>query len=277
MKKASSSAKRKMSVFLAIFILLCIFSLVSGRLAPHDPEFVDLLSAKKAPGGEFPMGTDGLGRCIWSRILAGASRSVFASLVIVLLSMLVGCAIGLAAGFAGGAVDEVLMRIVGNFLAFPGIVLSIAVAGMLGPGLKNGVLALAATGWTQYARLIRSYVLSLRQENYVKAARLNGQSGMGILTRHVFPNAIRPVVVTGTLHLSGAMLSISGLSFLGLSSSSAEWGSMLSDGRSLLQQCPWIVLYPALAIFLVTILFNLLGDSVRDVLDPAGKNKTLNS
>ena len=223
------------------------------------------------------MGTDGLGRCIWSRILAGASRSVFASLVIVLLSMLVGCAIGLAAGFAGGAVDEVLMRIVDIFLAFPGIVLSIAVAGMLGPGLKNGVLALAATGWTQYARLIRSYVLSLRQENYVKAARLNGQSGMGILTRHVFPNAIRPVVVTGTLHLSGAMLSISGLSFLGLSSSSAEWGSMLSDGRSLLQQCPWIVLYPALAIFLVTILFNLLGDSVRDVLDPAGKNKNMNT
>ena len=169
------------------------------------------------------------------------------------------------------------MRLVDIFMAFPGIVLSIAVAGMLGPGLKNGVLALAATSWTQYARLIRSYVLSIRQENFVKAARLNGQSPLSILFRHVFPNAIRPVVVTGTLHLSGAMLSISGLSFLGLSSTSAEWGSMLSDGRSLMQQCPWMVLYPSVAIFLVTILFNLLGDSVRDVLDPSGKNKAINN
>ena len=276
MMGVSSGAKRKMAVYLAIFIALCIFSLVSGRLAPHDAEFVDLLAAKRAPGGEYPMGTDWLGRCIWSRILAGASSSIFASLVIVVLSMIVGCAIGIVSGYAGGAVDEVVMRIVDIFLAFPGIVLSIAVAGMLGPGLKNGILALAATSWTQYARLIRSYVLSLRQENFVKAARLNGQSRLSILARHIFPNAIRPVVVTGTLHLSGAMLSISGLSFLGLSSSSAEWGSMLSEGRSLMQQCPWVVLYPAIAIFLVTILFNLLGDSVRDVLDPNGKNKVLN-
>lgn len=272
----SSRARRKMIIYLSVFLALCIFSLFAGKLAPHDPEFVDLLSAKRAPGGEFLMGTDALGRCIWSRVLAGSQSSIFASLVIVALSMAVGCALGLVSGYAGGRVDEVLMRIVELFLAFPGIVLSIAVAGMLGPGLKNGVLALAATGWTQYARLIRSYVLSLRQENFVKAARLNGQSGLSILVRHILPNAIRPVVVTGTLHLSGAMLSISGLSFLGLSSSSAEWGSMLSEGRGLMQQCPWIVLFPALAIFLVTILFNLLGDSVRDVLDPSGKNKVLN-
>lgn len=273
----SAKAKRKMAIYLSIFLALCVFSLFSARLAPHDAEFVDLLAAKQAPGGDYPMGTDWLGRCIWSRILAGASSSIFASLVIVALSMLVGCTIGIISGYAGGVVDEVIMRVVDIFLAFPGIVLSIAVAGMLGPGLKNGILALAATSWTQYARLIRSYVLSLRQENFVKAARLNGQGGLSILARHIFPNAIRPVVVTGTLHLSGAMLSISGLSFLGLSSSSAEWGSMLSEGRSLMQQCPWMILYPALAIFLVTILFNLLGDSVRDVLDPSGKNKALNN
>ena len=135
-----------------------------------------MLEAKKPPGGEYPMGTDWLGRCIFSRILSGASSSIFASLVIVVLSMLVGCATGLISGYVGGIVDEIMMRVVDVFLAFPGIVLSIAVAGMLGPGLRNGVLALAATGWTQYARLIRSYVLSIRQENFVKAARLNGQS-----------------------------------------------------------------------------------------------------
>ena len=277
MEGVSASAKKKMFLYLAVFVLLCIFSLFAGRLAPHDPELANLMAAKKAPGGEYLMGTDWLGRCIWSRVLAGAKSSIFASLVIVVLSMLIGCTLGVISGYAGGRVDEVIMRLVDIFMAFPGIVLSIAVAGMLGPGLKNGVLALAATSWTQYARLIRSYVLSIRQENFVKAARLNGQSPLSILFRHVFPNAIRPVVVTGTLHLSGAMLSISGLSFLGLSSTSAEWGSMLSDGRSLMQQCPWMVLYPSIAIFLVTILFNLLGDSVRDVLDPSGKNKAINN
>ena len=275
MTTASPNAKRRLRVYLTVFIVLCVFSLFSGRIAPHDAELVDLLAAKQPPCGDYPMGTDWLGRCIFSRILAGASSSIFASLVIVALSMLIGCTLGLVSGFAGGRVDEIMMRVVDIFLAFPGIVLSLAVAGMLGPGIKNGVLALAATSWTQYARLIRSYVLSIRQENYVKAARLNGQSGISVLLRHVLPNAIRPVAVTGTLHLSSAMLSISGLSFLGLSSSSAEWGSMLSEGRSLMQQCPWMVLYPALAIFLVTVLFNLLGDSVRDVLDPGGNTGTL--
>ena len=220
--RTSVHAKRKMLVYLILFLALCIFSLIADSLAPHDAELVNLLEAKKAPGGEYLMGTDWLGRCIWSRILSGASSSIFASLMIVALSMLVGCTIGLISGYMGGIADEIMMRIVDVFLAFPGIVLSIAVAGMLGPGIRNGVLALAATGWTQYARLIRSYVLSLREENYVKAARLNGQSEWSILLHHIFPNAIRPVVVTGTLHLSGAMLSISGLSFLGLGSSSAE-------------------------------------------------------
>lgn len=275
--KRAIHPKIRMFLYLTGFIVLCLFSLFSGALTPHDPELVDLLAAKRPPGGEYFMGTDWLGRCIWSRILSGAHSSVFASLIIVGLSMLIGCAIGIVSGYAGGLVDEVIMRAVDIFLAFPGIVLSIAVAGMLGPGLKNGILALAATGWTQYARLTRSYVLSIRQENFVKAAVLNGQSSGSILLRHVLPNAIRPVVVTGTLHLSSAMLSISGLSFLGLGSSTAEWGSMLSEGRSLMQQCPWVVLYPALAILLVTILFNLLGDSVRDVLDPKGKTESINN
>ncbi len=266
--------KHKMWLLLALCAGLCIFSLFAGRLAPHDPELVDLLAAKHPPDREYIMGTDGLGRCIFSRILAGAYSSVFASLLIVALSMLLGCTVGLISGYAGGLLDELIMRLVDIFLAFPGIVLSIAVAGVLGPGLGNGILALAATGWTQYARLIRSYVLSIRRENYVKAAILNGQSSRSILLRHVFPNAVRPVVVTGTLHLSSALLSISGLSFLGLGSSTAEWGSMLSEGRSLMQQCPWVVLYPSLAIFLVTILFNLLGDSVRSALDPENERKT---
>ena len=167
----SSRTKTKLAVYLTAFVLLCVFSLIAGKLAPHDAEFVDLSAAKRAPGGAYLLGTDWLGRCIWSRILAGASSSIFASLVIVVLSMVVGCAVGIVSGYAGGTVDEIIMRIVDVFLAFPGIVLSIAVAGMLGPGLKNGVLALAATGWTQYARLTRSYVLSLRQENFCQGGQ----------------------------------------------------------------------------------------------------------
>ena len=274
--KQHTRSKRKMFLYLTIFAALCLFSLFSGSLAPHDAEMANLSAVKLPPSIEYPMGTDWLGRCVWSRILSGAGSSIFASLSIAGLSMLIGCTIGLISGYAGGIIDEVIMRVVDIFLAFPGIVLSIAVAGMLGPGLKNGILALAATGWTQYARLIRSYVLTIRQENFVKAAILNGQSTISILLRHILPGAFRPAVVTGTLHLSSAMLSISGLSFLSLSSSTAEWGSMLSEGRSLMQQCPWVVLYPALAIFLVSILFGLLGDSVRDVLDPQGQTRSIN-
>lgn len=275
MGTVSAASRRRWYIYITVFVALCMVSLIADRFTVHNPELANLMIAKKAPCREYLMGTDWLGRCIACRIVVGAKSSIFASLVIVILSMAFGCILGIISGYAGGRVDEVLMRIVDIFLAFPGMVLSLAVAGMLGPGIRNGVLALAATSWTQYARLIRSYVLSIRQENYVKAARLNGQSSLSILFRHVFPNAIRPVVVTGTLHLSGAMLSISGLSFLGLSSSSAEWGSMLSDGRSLMQQYPWMVLFPAIAIFLVTILFNLLGDSTRDVLDPSVKNKAI--
>ncbi len=262
------SSDKKMYRYLVLFVLLCAFSLVAGYLAPHDPEFVNLSQAKMGPSREYPMGTDGLGRCILSRILSGASASIFASLLIVALSVVLGTILGLLSGYIGGLFDEILMRIVDIFLAFPGIILSIAIAGFLGPGLMNGVLALAATGWTQYARLARSYVLSIRRENYISAAVLSGDHPIHILLYHILPNVARPIIVTSTMHLSSAMLSISGLSFLGLSSSSAEWGSMLSDGRSLMQQCPWIVFFPAMAIFLVTIFFNLLGDSVRDALDP---------
>ena len=153
MKHSKTWAKRKMMVYLLLFLALCLFSLVSARLALHDAELVDLLAAKHPPDAEYPMGTDGLGRCILSRILAGAYSSIFASLLIVVLSMFIGCTIGMVSGYAGGIADEILMRVVDIFLAFPGIVLSIAVAGMLGPGLKNGIFALAATGWTHDTQL----------------------------------------------------------------------------------------------------------------------------
>jgi len=162
------------------------------------------------------------------------------------------------------------MRIVDIFLAFPGMVLALAVAGLLGKGLNNAVIALAATGWPPYARLMRGQVLTLKEKNFVHAAKLNGQTTVSILFLHILPNALRPIVVTASLSIGGTILSLAGLSFLGLGPQPplAEWGSMIADGRGLMQQHPWIVLYPGLAILLTSILFNLLGDSVRDALDP---------
>ena len=264
------TARMRLAIMLILAAALCILCLLAPALLPNDPNRADLLIAKTSPNADYPFGTDALGRCVFSRVLAGASASVFSALAIVGLTLVIGCAVGIACGYFGGATDTVLMRIVDIFLAFPGMVLALAVAGMLGAGLNNAIFALAATGWPQYARIARSYVLTLRQENFIHAARLNGQSTISILLRHILPNALRPVIVTASLSIGGIILGLAGLSFLGLGAQppAAEWGSMLSDGRGLMQQAPWLVLYPGLAVFLTSILFNLMGDSVRDVLDP---------
>ncbi|WP_312159232.1 ABC transporter permease [Oscillibacter sp.] len=268
MNAVNRSARLRMYLLLAATVALCVFCMVSRSMMPNDPDFADLAHAKLSPCAEYPFGTDWLGRCVYSRILAGAPLSVFSALAIVALTVVLGCAVGMICGYFGGAVDAVLMRFVDVFMAFPGMILALAVAGMLGAGLQNVVIALAATGWPQYARLSRSYVISLRQENFVLAARLNGQTSAGILFRHILPNAMRPVIVTASLNVGGTILALSGLSFLGLGSSSVDWGSAISDSRGLMGQAPWLVLYPGAAICLTSILFNLLGDSVRDVLDP---------
>lgn len=267
---ATKKAKVMLWVLLSITALFCAFCVLAPAFAPNDPNLANLAAAKQAPSAQYPWGTDGLGRCVLSRVLAGAATSVFSALAIVGLTLGIGSAAGILAGYFGGKTDEILMHIVDIFLAFPGMVLALAVAGMLGLGMKNAVIALAATCWPQYARLARSAVLSLRQENFVSAAKLNGQTPMSILWRHILPNAMRPVIVTASLSIGSTILALSGLSFLGLGAQPpvAEWGSMLSDGRGLMQKCPWLVLYPGLAIFLTSVLFNLLGDAVRDVLDP---------
>lgn len=270
MTRNRKSAKVRLVIMLVLVMALCVFCIIAPELMPNNPDRADLASAKQAPSEQFPWGTDALGRCVYSRVLAGAATTVFSSLLIVGLSLVVGCAVGVVCGYFGGVLDSVMMRVVDVFLAFPGMVLALAVAGMLGKGLNNAVLALVAASWPQYARLSRSYVLSLRQENFVSAAKLNGQSSLSIMLKHILPNALRPVIVTASLSIGGAMLSLAGLSFLGLGAQApaAEWGSMLSDGRGLMQRAPWIVLYPGLAVFISSVIFNLMGDSVRDALDP---------
>jgi len=270
MKRSARSARIRYQILLALTILFLGMSILAPLLMPNDPNHAALADAKQAPSAEYPWGTDWLGRCVFSRVLAGAPLSVFAALAIVGLTLMAGSVVGIASGYFGGRVDAFLMRIVDIFLAFPGMVLALAVAGMLGKGLNNAVIALVATGWPPYARIMRSQVLTLKEENYIYAAKLNGQTTVSILLLHILPNALRLVIVTASLSIGGTVLSLAGLSFLGLGPQPpvAEWGSMLADGRGLMQQHPWMVFYPGLAILLTSILFNLLGDSVRDVLDP---------
>ena len=258
-----------MAALLAVFLLFAVF----GRaLAPNDPYKTDLLHSLEGPSAQFPFGTDNLGRCILSRVLEGASASIFSAMAVTASVFAFGTAVGILAGYLGGAADQLLMKITMIFQAFPGFILAVAVAGMLGPGLVNAMISLGLVYWTTYARLARSLVLRLRQEPYIQAARLCGAKKRHILARHILPAVLPSMVVTAFLEVGNVILSMAGLSFLGLGvqAPQAEWGQMISYGRSFLQRGPWCILFPSLALFAAVILFNLTGDCIRDALDVGG-------
>ncbi|MBF7096245.1 ABC transporter permease [Alkalibacter sp. M17DMB] len=260
----------RMLVFLFLTAALCIASLVAPFFLPNDPSQVDLSKALMSPGGEYPFGTDQLGRCVFSRVVSGASATIFSAIVLTGIIFVFGTFVGVIGGYIGGSLDTLLMRIVDVLLAFPGLVLAIAVAGVLGGGLKNAVLALALISWTKYARLSRSLVLSIKEQNFIHASKLGGSSDLKIIFKHVIPNAMGPMVVIASMDIGVMMMQLAGLSFLGLGAQppAPEWGSMLNEGRSMLQNAPWLTLYPGLSIFASIVIFNLFGDSLRDMFDP---------
>ena len=208
-----------------------------------------------------------------SRVIVGGSASIVSTLVCVAVVAGVGTVVGVLAGWRGGALDTVLMRVSDVFLAFPGLVFALAVAGVLGGGIQNAVIALAAIGWPKFARIARSQTLAVRRAPYIQAARMQGTGELAIIVRHVLPNIAGPIVVCAVLDIGTMMMELAGLSYLGLGAQPpmAEWGSMMSDGRSMLQTAPWVVLAPGLAIFITVLIFNLLGDTLRDYLDPKQK------
>lgn len=259
----------------ALLGLVLVVSMVSaavlaGVLAPHDPDLVDVARKFAPPSTSHPLGTDNLGRDLLSRLLFGARLSIGSAVVAGLSTALIGLLVGMLAAFYGGLVDMVLSRVVDIVLAFPLFLLALAITGILGPGLPNLVISLVAVAWAGYARIVRSAVLAEREKLYVEAARAAGASRVGLMIRHLLPNIVAPIVVLTTLDLGVMLLAISGLSFLGLGvkSPAAEWGAMLSEGRNYLDQAPHMMLYPGLAIFLLVLGFNLLGDGLRDALDP---------
>jgi len=249
---------------------LLFVTVFASLLVPFDPYAQDLSRALEAPNGIYWFGTDPFGRDMLSRVIVGGQTTLFISLLLVILISVFGTLIGVVCGYMGGRIDTLLMRISDVFLAFPGMVFAIAVAGVLGGGVMNAVAALAFISWPKYARLARGQVLSIKNMPYFAAARLSGSSSTKIIFRHVLPNITGVILVTATLDIGTMIMQLAGLSFLGLGAIPPvpEWGSMMSKGRSMLQTAPWVILAPGCAIFISVILFNLLGDTVRDLLDP---------
>jgi len=261
-----------------IFVLFLFIALLAPILAPHDPAAQDLKRRLSPPIGlgmekaslEYPLGNDNLGRDILSRLLVGSRVSLVVGVSTILLASSVGSLIGAVSGFYRGLLDNIVMRIVDTWMAFPSLLLAIAFGAALGPGLFNLVLALSLTIWVVYCRVVRAEVLSIRERDYVLAARAMGASDLRIILRHVLPNVLAPILVISTLQMGIVIISEASLNFLGVGvqSSVPTWGGMLSDGREFMRDAWWLATFPGLAISIVVLGVNLLGDGLRDALDP---------
>ena len=267
------SRKIRLIVFGALALLLVVGSFFSAYLTPYDPYLQDLSIAKQAPSRTHLLGTDRYGRDMLSRVIAGSRASIFSTLLLVAVITVIGTAVGLVCGWYGGWVDTVLMRLSDVFLAFPGLVFALAISAVLGGGLQNAILALAAISWPKYARIARSQTLSVKEAAWMKAARLSGSGTGKLIGHHVLPNILGPILVTAVLDIGTMMMELAALSFLGLGAKPPipEWGSMMSDTRSLMATSPWIPFSPGIAIFLSVMIFNLLGDALRDYADPKSR------
>ena len=263
--------KSKLAVFGALVVSIFVFlALFGGRIAPYDPTGVDIANRFIRPCIEHPFGTDKMGRDVLSRIMSGAQYSVRAGLVVLAISLPVGVILGGIAGMYGGWVDETIMRLTDVFLAFPSLILAMAFSAALGPSLFNAMMALSVVWWPYYTRLIRGQALSVRETNYVEAARSRGASNWHIMIRHILPNCFSAVLVTLTLDMGLIVIATAALSFLGFGAQppTPEWGRMVSDGRIYLMQAWWVSVFPGMAIAFTVLGFNLLGDGIRDALDP---------
>ncbi len=266
----SRPARRVLALGALLGVGFCLPALLAPWLAPHDPLALDLLDALAPPGTAHLLGSDAQGGDILSRLLYGARISLLVGVATVSVSATLGIAVGLLAGYAGGWSEQAAMRAVDVLLAFPGLLLAIALVAVLGPGLGNVVIALSALGWTGFARLVRGQVLTVRARDYVLAAESLGAGHLRLMLRHILPNVLAPAVVQASFGIAGAILSEASLSFLGLGvpAGTPSWGAMLAEGRTVLVEAPLVSVYPGLAIMAVVLGFNLLGDALTDWLDP---------
>jgi len=264
---------RRSPLTLAGAVVIAFFVLVAALapwLAVESPIAQDLSQRLAPPSLQHPFGTDSLGRDVYSRVVYGARISVVSGVAVVTAAFAFGIAAGTLAGWRAGWWDETLMRVTDMFLAFPSLVLALAISAILRPSLTNALIAIAVVSWPPYGRLNRAQVLSLRSRDYIEAARAEGATDLVIIVRHLIPNAIAPLLVQGTLDVGNIILISAGLSFIGFGAQppTPEWGLMVSEGRSFLMEQWWIATFPAVAILLLVLGFNLVGDGIRDVLDP---------
>lgn len=255
---------------LTMLIFFTFLALFAPLLSPVDPIQQNVPASLAAPGPEFLLGTDKLGRDILSRILYGARISLFVGLAVVAGAGTLGALVGLVAGYLRGWADEVLMRVTDIFFAFPSLILAMAIAGALGPSLRNALIAVAVVSWPVYARLIRGQVLVLREQEFIQAARAIGAPSPRIILRHLLPNTLAPLLVQASFDMGAVILSVAGLSFIGFGAQppTPEWGVMISEGRNYITTQWWLTAVPAAAILLLVAAFNLIGDGLRDLLDP---------
>ena len=270
MSKIKKFIKRNkmFSLLVVAAIAIILVGILAPVIATHSPYESNLHDAFIAPNSEHIFGTDKLGRDIFSRVIYGTRISLSAALILVILIFTIGTTLGVIAGYFGGIIDTIIMRISDMMISFPGMVLAIAMAGIMGASVKNAVIAITVVSWTKYARLSRSLVLKIKETDYIRAAKVTGCKTIHIITRHIIPNIISTLIITATTDIGTMILELSALSFLGFGAQSpqAEWGLMLNEGRAYMVDCPWLMIYPGLAICIVVIVYNLLGDNLRDIL-----------
>ena len=267
------SANRLAVLGLGIIVLLILLAIFADQLAPYSPVIGDLRNARLLPASaEHWLGTDDLGRDILSRIIYGSRLTLYVVILVAIIAAPIGLLIGTVAGYAGGWTDAILMRITDIFLAFPKLILALAFVAALGPGIENAVLAIAITSWPPYARIARAETMTVRNSDYIAAVRLMGASPLRIVVRHIMPLCISSLIVRVTLDMAGIILTAAGLGFLGLGAQPPlpEWGAMIASGRRFILDQWWVAAAPGAAILIVSLGFNLLGDGLRDALDPRG-------
>ncbi len=257
---------------LLILLVFAGMALTAPYLSLHDPLAVQLGARLQNPSAQYPFGTDHLGRCIFSRVVYGAQVSLAAAGIVLASVLIISLPVGMFSGYTGGMADQIFMRIVDTILAFPLLILALAIAGFLGAGLVNVMLALAAVWWVSYARIVRGLTLAAKEKDFVMAARAAGTKTIPILYQHILPHVLGTVIVLATLDMGKLIMAVAGLSFLGLGAQppTPEWGSILNDGRPYFQAAPHVMLFPGLAIATVVLSCNLFGDALRDALNPQG-------
>ena len=270
-KKNKFLSNKAFVIFGILAICICLVAVFAPQICGDvDPTAGNLAEAIMAPSAAHRFGTDKMGRDIFARVIYGARSSLAGTLILVAVILIIGTFLGILSGYFGGWIDAVIMRIADMMIAFPGLVLAIAVAGILGPSMRNAVIAIALVSWPKYARLARSLVMKVRHTDFVAAAQVTGSRTGYMLRKYMLPNTITTLVITAATDIGSMMMELAALSFLGFGAQppTPEWGKMLNDGRTLIQTAPWTMIYPGLAIFITVVVFNMLGDALRDILDP---------